>query len=203
MLVKLYQDNPNKKELLKIVEILEKDGVIIFPTDSVYAIGCSLNSQKAMTKIAKIKGIKAEKAHFSIICSSLSNIAKYAKVSNSLFKLMKRNLPGPFTFILPGSAELPKLFNSKRKSIGIRVPSHYIPIAISELLDFPIVTTSLKEEDDVIEYLTDPELIYEKYKNIVDVVVDGGYGNNTASTIVECTENDYEVIRQGLAELEE
>jgi len=203
MLIKLYQDNPNKRELLKIVEILNKDGVIIFPTDSVYAIGCSLNSQKAMSKIARLKGIRADKAQFSIICSSLSNIAKYANVSNFLFKLMKRNLPGPFTFILPGSSELPKLFSSKRKNIGIRVPSHYIPTAIAEELDFPIVTTSLKEDDNVIEYLTDPELIYQKYKNLVDVVVDGGYGNNTASTIVECSEDEYEIIRQGIAELEE
>jgi len=203
MLIKLYPDNPNKKDLLKIVDILNKDGVIIFPTDSVYAIGCSLNSQKAMNKIAKLKGIRADKAKFSIICDSLSNIAKYAKVSNSLFKMMKRNLPGSFTFILPGTNELPKLFSSKRKSIGIRIPDHYIPIEIAEELGFPLVTTSLKENDDIIEYLTDPELIYEKYMNQVDVVVDGGYGNNTASTIVECSEDEYEIIRQGKAELEE
>ena len=203
MLIKLYQDNPNKKDLLKIAEILNKDGVIIFPTDSVYAIGCSLNSQKAMNKIAKLKGIKADKAQFSIICDSLSNIAKYPKVSNSLFKMMKRNLPGSFTFILPGTNELPKLFSSKRKTIGIRIPDHYIPIAIAEELGFPLVTTSLRENDDIIEYLTDPELIYEKYKDQVDVVVNGGYGNNTASTIVECSEDEYEIIRQGTAELED
>lgn len=203
MLIKLYPDNPNKKDLLKIVDILNKDGVIIFPTDSVYAIGCSLNSQKAMNKIAKLKGIKADKAKFSIICDSLSNIAKYARVSNSLFKMMKRNLPGSFTFILPGTNELPKLFSSKRKSIGIRIPDHYIPIDIAEELGFPLVTTSLRENDDIIEYLTDPELIYEKYKNQVDAVVDGGYGNNIASTIVECSEDEYEIIRQGKAELEE
>jgi len=203
MLIKLYQDNPNKKELLKVVDVLRRDGVIIFPTDSVYAIGCSLDSQKAMNKIAKLKGIKSEKAHFSIICSSLSNIARYAKVSNSLFKLMKRNLPGPFTFILPGSSDLPKLFNSKRKTIGIRIPDHYIPRSIVDELDFPIVTTSLKETDDVVEYLTDPELIYEKYKNQVDLVINGGYGHNQASTIVECSDDGYEIIRQGIAELEE
>lgn len=203
MYIKLYQDNPNKKELLKVVDILNKDGVIIFPTDSVYAIGCSLDSQKAMNKIAKLKGIKPEKAHFSIICSSLSNITKYARVSNFLFKLMKRNLPGSFTFILPGSSDLPKLFNSKRKSIGIRIPNHYIPLSIVEELGFPIVTTSLREDDDVVEYLTDPELIHEKYSNQVDLVIDGGYGRNEASTIVECTEDEYEIIRQGKAKLED
>lgn len=203
MLIKFYQDNPNKKELIKIVDILNNDGVIIFPTDSVYAMGCSLNSQKAMNKIAKLKGIKEEKAQFSIICDSLGNIAKYAKLSNTIFKLLKRNLPGPFTFILPGSSELPKLFSSKRKTIGLRIPNHYIPIDISKELGFPLVTTSLKEDGDVIEYLTDPELIYEKYKKLVDLVIDGGYGNNTASTIVECSDDEYEIIRQGIAELEE
>jgi tRNA threonylcarbamoyl adenosine modification protein (Sua5/YciO/YrdC/YwlC family) len=203
MLVKLYQDNPNKKELLKIVDILNKDGVIIFPTDSVYAMGCSLNSQKAMNKIAKLKGVKSDKAKFSIICDSLGNIAKYAKVSNPIFKLMKRNLPGSFTFILPGSSDLPKLFSSKRKTIGIRIPDHYIPTDIAKELGFPLLTTSLKEDSDVVEYLTDPELIYEKYKKQVDLVIDGGYGNNTASTIVECTDDEYEILRQGIAELEE
>lgn len=203
MLIRLFEDNPNKRQIRQIVDTLENDGVIIFPTDSVYAIGCSLNSNKAIQKIASLKGIKAEKAKFSIICNNLHNISQYAKISDNVFKLMRKNLPGPFTFILPGSKQLPNIFKNKRKSIGIRIPDHYIPLSIVEELGFPLITTSIHDEDEVIEYTTDPELIYEKYKNKVDYVLHGGYGKNIASTIVDCTQDEIIIERQGIGILEE
>lgn len=203
MLIRLFEDNPNKKQIRQIVDTLENDGVIIFPTDSVYAMGCSLNSNKAIQKLANLKGIKPEKAKFSIICNNLSNISEYARLSDDVFRLMKKNLPGPFTFILTGSKQIPNIFKNKRKSIGIRIPEHFIPMEIVEELGYPIVTTSIHDEDDVVEYTTDPELIHEKYKNKVDVVVDGGYGENIATTIVDCSNGEITVERQGIGVLEE
>lgn len=203
MLIRLFEDNPNKKQIRQIVETLENDGVIIFPTDSVYAMGCSLNSNKAIQKLASLKGIKAEKAKFSIICDNLSNISEYARLSDDVFRLMKKNLPGPFTFILSGSKQIPNIFKNKRKSIGIRIPDHYIPLSIVEELGYPLVTTSIHDEDDVIEYTTDPELIQEKYKNKVDIVVDGGFGENIATTIVDCSNGEIVIERQGIGILED
>lgn len=201
MLLKLYSDNPNHKEFRKISEILRNGGIIIYPTDTVYAIGCDINNNKAIQKIAKLKGIAADKANFSIICHNLSNLSEYARVDNGTFKMMKKNLPGPFTFILPASSNLPKLFKSKKKSVGIRVPDHYIPLGIVEELGNPIMTTSIHDPDEVVEYTTDPELIHEKYHKDVDMIIDGGFGRNVASTIIDCTTGDFEIIREGIGEL--
>jgi len=202
MLLKLYSDNPNHRELRKITDVLKDGGIIIYPTDTIYAIGCDITNNKAIQRIAKLKGISTEKANFSLICNSLSNLSDYAKVDNSTFKVMKKNLPGAFTFILPASNNVPKLFKSKKKTIGIRIPDHYIPLSIVEELGNPIATTSIRDKDEVIEYTTDPELIYEKYKNDVDIIIDGGFGNNTASTVVDCSEGSFEIIRPGIGELE-
>lgn len=202
MYIKLFEDNPNERDILKIVEMLKDGGVIIYPTDTIYAIGCDINNVKAIQRICQLKGIKPEKANFSMICQDLSNIATYAKVSNEVFKVMKRNLPGPFTFVLPATNKLPNVMITKRKTIGIRIPNNYIVQAIVETLGNPLLTTSVKAEDDILEYMTDPELIYEKYEKQVDLVIDGGYGQNVASTVVDCTGETIEIIRQGIGELE-
>lgn len=201
MLLKLYPDNPNHREFRKIIEILKDGGIIIYPTDTIYAIGCDITNNKAIQRIAKLKGINAEQANFSLICSSLSNLAEYARVDNLTFKMMKKNLPGAFTFILPASNNVPKLFKSKKKTVGIRVPDHYIPLRIVEELGNPIMTTSIHDPDEVIEYTTDPELIHEKYSKTVDLVIDGGFGKNTASTIIDCTTTEFEIIRPGIGKL--
>lgn len=201
MIIKLYPDNPNHQEFERITKVLKDGGVIIYPTDTVYGMGCDINNPKAIQRIAQIKGIKQENANFSIICNSMSNLSEYARINNTTFKMMKKNLPGPFTFILPASSQVPKYFKSKKKTVGIRVPDHYIPLGIVQELGNPIMTTSIHDEDDVIEYTTDPELIHEKFKNKVDLVIDGGYGNNQASTIVDCTTEDFEIIRSGIGEI--
>ncbi len=201
MLLKLYPDNPNHREFRQIVDILRNGGIIIYPTDTVYAIGCDINNNKAIQKIAKLKGTTAEKGKFSLICNSLSNLSEYAKVDNTTFKMMKKNLPGAFTFILEASSNVPKLFKSKKKTVGIRVPNHFIPLRIVEELGNPILTTSIHDPDEVIEYTTDPELIHEKYQKQVDLVLDGGFGNKTASTIIDCTNGSFEIIRPGIGEL--
>ena len=201
MLLKLYSDNPNHREFRQIVDILRDGGIIIYPTDTVYAIGCDINNNKAIQKIAKLKGTTAEKGNFSLICNSLSNLSEYAKVGNVTFKMMKKNLPGAFTFILQASNSVPKLFKSKKKTVGIRVPNHFIPLRIVEELGNPILTTSIHDPDEVVEYTTDPELIHEKYHKKIDLIIDGGYGNNTASTIVDCTTDSFEIIRPGIGEL--
>lgn len=202
MYIKLFEDNPNQREILKVIEVLKDGGVIIYPTDTIYAIGCDIYNTKAVQKVCQLKGIKPEKANFSMICRDLSNIAAYAKVSNETFKVMKRNLPGPFTFILPATNKLPNVLMNRRKTIGIRIPDSYIIQAIIEELGNPLLTTSVKADDDVVEYMTDPELIYERYEKLVDLVIDGGYGQNVASTIVDCSGNSIEVIRQGIGILE-
>ena len=201
MLVKIYPDNPNPRELERVVSILRDGGVIIYPTDTVYGIGCDITKPKAVERIIKIKELKPKEAQFSFICSDLSHIANFAKVDNSTFKLLKRNLPGPFTFVLPGLNRVPNYFLSKRKTVGIRIPDHTSPLELVRMLGNPILTTSLKDDDEVIEYTTDPELIYERYGEVVDVIVDGGYGDNVASTIVDCTSDEPEVIREGKGEL--
>ncbi len=202
MFVRLYEDNPNERDICSIVGVLKEGGVIIYPTDTIYAIGCDINNVKAVQRVCQLKGVKPEKASFSMICRDLSNIATYAKVSNETFKVMKRNLPGPYTFILPATSKLPNVLMNKRKTIGIRVPDNRIVMAIVEELGNPLLTTSVKADDDVVEYMTDPELIYEKYGKSVDVVVDGGYGQNVASTVVDCTGPSIEIVRQGIGELE-
>lgn len=202
MYIKLFEDNPNEEAILKVVEVLKNGGIIIYPTDTIYAIGCDINNVKAVQRVCQLKGVKPEKANFSMICRDLSNISAYAKVSNEVFKVMKRSLPGPFTFILPATNKLPNVMMNRRKTIGIRVPDNYITLSIVEELGNPLLTTSVKAEDDVMEYMTDPELIYEKYGKLVDLVIDGGYGQNVASTVVDCSKGAVEVIRQGIGELE-
>lgn len=199
MLIKLYNDNTNPKDIDKVVKILQDGGLIIYPTDTVYAIGCDALNVRAVEKICKIKGINPAKNNLSIICYDLSNISQYAKVDNNTFKLMKKNLPGPFTFILNTTSSLPKIYKD-RKTVGIRVPDNNIIREIVNALGNPVLTTSIKDDDEISEYTTDPELIYEKYEKYektVDLVIDGGYGGLEASTIVDCTKGEPEITRQG------
>lgn len=200
MFIKIYPENPSPKEIERVVETLRNGGLVIYPTDTIYAIGCDAMNVRAVERICQIKGVNPQKSNLSIICYDLSNISEYAKVSNSAFKLMKKNLPGPFTFILPTSNELPKIYKNK-KEVGIRVPDNTIIREMVRVLDNPILTMSIHDEDDVIEYSTDPELINEKYENIVDIVIDGGYGGEEPSTIVNCITDDFEIIRQGKGDL--
>lgn len=199
MLIKIYPENPNQREIDKVITVLRDGGLVIYPTDTVYAIGCDALNVRAVEKICHIKNINPRKSNLSIICYDLSNLSEYAKVSNAAFKIMKKNLPGPFTFILPTSNELPKIYKNK-KEVGIRVPDNNIIRELVRELGNPILTTSIHDEDDIMEYSTDPELIHEKYENIVDIVIDGGYGGTEASTIVDCTDS-IEIIRQGKGEL--
>lgn len=199
MFIKIYPENPNPKEIDKVVRVLQDGGLVIYPTDTVYAIGCDALNVRAVEKICRMKGINPQKSDLSIICYDLSNLSEYAKVSNAAFKLMKKNLPGPFTFILPTSNELPKIYKN-RKEVGIRVPDNLIIRTLVKELGNPILTMSVHHEDEIIEYSTDPELIYEKYENQVDIVIDGGYGGTEPSTVIDCTTNDFEVIRQGKGE---
>lgn len=200
MLVRLYEENPNPKEINRIVEVLKDGGVIIFPTDTVYAIGCDALNPKAVEEVCRLKGLNPTKAQLSIICYDLSNISEYAKIGNDTFKLMKRNLPGPFTFILNITSSLPKLYKN-RKTIGIRVPDNNIIRTLVRELGNPIMTTSVKDDDEIVEYTTDPELIHERYEKQVDIVIDGGYGGVEGSTVVDCSGDDIEILRQGKGEL--
>jgi len=198
MFVKIYNENPNEREIAKIVEILKKGGVIIYPTDTVYGLGCDIFNPKAVERLAQIKGVRLDKANFSFCCYDLSHISDFAKpINNSTYKLMKQCLPGPFTFILEANNNVPKLFKSKKKTVGIRVPNNNICRELVKELGNPIVTTSIKDDDKIKEYTTDPEDIYEKYGNLVDAVIDGGMSMNVPSTIVSCLGNDFEIIRQG------
>ncbi|MFV0420412.1 MAG: L-threonylcarbamoyladenylate synthase [Dysgonomonas sp.] len=200
MLIKLYEQNPNQKEIDKIIKTLQDGGLIIYPTDTVYAIGCDALNVRAVEKICKIKDINPEKSNLSIICYDLSNISEYAKVDNTTFKIMKKNLPGPFTFILNTTSSLPKIYKNK-KTVGIRIPDNNIIRELVHNLGNPILTTSVKDDDEVLEYITDPELIHETYQDIVDIVIDGGYGGIEASTVVDCTGDEPEITRQGKGEL--
>lgn len=200
MFLKIYPENPNLKEIDKVVHVLREGGLVIYPTDTVYAIGCDALNVRAVEKICRMKGINPQKSDLSIICYDLSNLSEYAKVNNASFKLMKKNLPGPFTFILPTSSQLPKIYKNK-KEVGIRVPDNNIIRTLVKELGNPILTMSVHDEDDVVEYSTDPELIYEKYANRVDVVIDGGYGGLEPSTVVDCTTDDFDILRQGKGEL--
>ena len=202
MLIRLYDENPNPKDLLKVVEILRDGGVIIFPTDTIYGIGCDITKPKAIERVARIKNVKPEKAALSFIFYDLSNISDYCKpISNNIFKLMKKNLPGPFTFILNANSNIPKLFRSTKKSIGIRIPQNNIIREIVKELGNPILSTSVKDEDTILEYTTDPELIHEKFGDFVDLVIDGGFGGNIPSTVVDCIGNEPVITRQGKGEL--
>lgn len=198
MLLQIHPKNPNPRHIKMILECLNDDGVIIFPTDTIYGIGCSINSSNAFERIAQIKGVRKEKANFSFIFHDLSMLSQFTKpISNDLYKLMKRNLPGPFTFIVEANNNIPKLFQSKKKTIGIRIPEQPIITNIVRELGSPIMTTSILDEDEISGFLTDPEEIYDRYKDRVDLILDGGYGDNQESTIVDCTDNDIVVLRQG------
>ncbi len=203
MLLKIYPDNPNLDAIRFVVEEMRKGAVVIYPTDTVYGIGCDINNSKAVERVARIKNINLKKDHLSFICYDLSHISDYTKaLDNNTFKVMKRNLPGPFTFILNANSNVPKLFKNNKKTVGIRVPDNNIIRELTHELGYPILSTSVIDEDDIIEYTTDPELIYEKYHKVVDIIIDGGYGDNNPSTIVNCTNGDFEILRQGKGELE-
>lgn len=202
MLVKLFNENPNPREILRIVDVLRDGGIIIYPTDTVYGLGCDITNARAVEKVARIKGVKVEKNNFSFICSDLSHLADYTKpIPNPIFKLMKKNLPGPFTFLLEANNNLPKYFKGK-KTVGIRVPDNNIIREIVRQLGNPILSTSIKDDDEILEYTTDPELIDEKYGEITDLVIDGGYGELIPSTIVDCTGEEIVITREGKGVLE-
>jgi tRNA threonylcarbamoyl adenosine modification protein (Sua5/YciO/YrdC/YwlC family) len=198
MLLNIHPDNPDPKRMREVVETLKAGGVIIYPTDTVYSIGCDLMNPKAVARVAQIKGLKPEKANFSLICHDLSHISEYARIETSDYKLMKKSLPGAFTFILNGSSKVPKLFKANKKTVGIRVPDNRIARELVQLLGNPLIATSVHDEDEVIEYTTDPELIYEKYGHQVDIVINGGFGHNEASTVVDLTTGEPEIVRQGI-----
>lgn len=200
--IKIYDENPNAREIKKVVDVLREGGLVIYPTDTVYGLGCDITNTKALEKIARIKGIKLEKANWSFVCADLSNLSDYVRqIDTATFKILKRALPGPYTFILPGNNNLPKDFK-KKKTVGIRVPDNLIARTLVEKLGNPIVSTSIRDEDDVIEYTTDPELIHEKWDNLVDIVIDGGYGGNIASTVIDLSGSQPEVLREGKGSLE-
>ena len=201
-LIKIYEDNPNPKDIKKVVDVLKDGGLVIYPSDTVYALGCDITNNRALERVAHLKGVKLEKANFSFVCEDLSNLSDYVKqIDSATFKLLKRALPGPYTFILPGNNNLPTVFK-KKKEVGIRVPANSIARAIVSQLGNPIISTSIKDEDEVIEYTTDPELILEKWGKLVDVVIDGGYGGNVASTVIDLTGSEPELIREGKGSLE-
>jgi tRNA threonylcarbamoyl adenosine modification protein (Sua5/YciO/YrdC/YwlC family) len=200
--IKLFEEYPDPRKIQHIVDLLREGAVIIYPTDTIYGLGCDLTNRKAIDKLCWVKGIKPGKINLSFICEDMSHISDYVKnLSTPTFKLMKKNLPGPFTFILPANSNVPKIVNANKKTVGIRIPDNKIPTAIVKALGNPLITTSIKENDDIVEYPTDPEEIYELFKNLVDVVIDGGYGNNHPSTVVDCTKEPAEIIREGLGEL--
>lgn len=203
MLIKLYEENTNPKDLKLVTECFKDGGVVIYPTDTVYAMGCDIESRSGIERVARLKQVKPEKADFSFVFYDLSHISEYTRqFDTSVFKILKRHLPGPFTFILEANNSIPRLFRNKKRTLGIRVPDNVICRKIVEKLDRPIISTSIHDEDEVIEYTTDPELIHEKYAELVDLVVDGGYGNNEASTVVDLSSGDIEILRQGIGELE-
>ena len=202
MLLQIHPDNPNPREIAMAIDALKNNGLIIYPTDTVYGLAWDINSPKAFDRIVKIKGKNALKENFSLVCQDISQVSQFTlHINNSIFKLLKQNLPGPFTFILNANNNVPRFYKSKKKTVGIRIPNNNIALDIVEKLGHPIMTTSLHHEDEILEYMTDPELIHEKYEHLVDYVIDGGYGNNEASTIVDCTGEEFEIIRQGIGEL--
>ncbi len=203
MLLKIHPETPGQRQVQKVVEILKEGGVIIFPTDTVYGLGCDVFNHKAVERVARIKGIDIEKANFSFICHNLSHLTDYAKhVNNPAFKLMKQCLPGPFTFILEASSNVPRIFRNRKKTIGIRIPDNNIIVEIVRELGNAVLTTSIHNEDEVLDYITDPELIHEQYKTIVDAVIHGGFGGNMPSTVIDCTGSVPQLIRQGIGQVE-
>ena len=203
MLLRIYNENPNHKHIRKIADLLENGGIIIYPTDTVYAMGCDIRATKSIEKIARFKGLNPKNPDLSLIFHDMSQLSEYTIIrDNTIFKLLKRNLPGPFTFIVQANNQIPRLFKNKKKTVGIRIPDNRIVLELVRELGRPIITTSIHDPDAVIEYTTDPELIYEKYRDFTDLVIDGGFGKNEASTIVDCTGEEILIERQGLGVLE-
>jgi tRNA threonylcarbamoyl adenosine modification protein (Sua5/YciO/YrdC/YwlC family) len=204
MLIHINDKQPQAQAIQQIVDCLKNDGIIIYPTDTVYAIGCDITKQKAVERICRIKDIKPEKANFSFVCSDLSHLSEYAKpISNAVFRVMKKSLPGPYTFILEASNNVPRLLKQNKKTVGIRVPDNAICKAIVEALGNPILSTSLKDTgDDIMEYFADPEIIHQQYETTVDLVINGGFGNLHASTILDCSQDEIIVIREGMGSLD-
>lgn len=203
MYIRIYPENTNHRHIRQVVDVLENGGIVVYPTDSVYAIGCSINARKAIEKIARHKGFDPAKPEMSFIFHDLSQLAQYTIIrDNTIFKLIKRNTPGPFTFIVQANNQIPKLFKNKKKTVGIRIPASPIILQIIEELGYPLITSSVHDQDEIVEYTTDPELIYEKYRDFADIVINGGYGNNEATTVVDCTGDEPEIIRQGIGELD-
>lgn len=204
MLLRIHPETPSQRQVDIVIDCLKKGGVIIYPTDTVYGLGCDIYNSRAVDRVARIKGIKKEKANFSFICHDLSHLSDFTKpIDNSIFKLMKSSLPGPYTFILNANNNVPRIFQSKKKTVGIRVPDNNIILEIVRELGNPVMTTSIHDEDELLEYTTDPELIYEKYESQVDIVIDGGYGGFVPSTILNCTSDEPELIRRGKGDWEE
>jgi tRNA threonylcarbamoyl adenosine modification protein (Sua5/YciO/YrdC/YwlC family) len=203
MIVHIHPDNPGSRQIKQVVDLLREGGIIIYPTDTVYGLGCDITRPKAVERIARIKGVHLSKANFSFICHDISHLSKYTKyIENSTFKLLRRYLPGPFTFILHANRNVPRIFKNKKKTVGIRIPDNNIPIDIVKELGNPILTTSIHDYDEVIDYTTDPEVIHENMGHLVDLVIDGGFGHNVPSTVIDCTVNPPEIIRQGLGVIE-
>lgn len=202
--LRIHPDTPEERKIRHVVDVLRGGGVIIYPTDTIYGLGCDIHNTRAIERIARIKGIKPQKNDFSFICNDLSHIADYARVSNQAFKMMKRLLPGPYTFILDVSHRVPKILHTNKRTVGIRIPDHAIPRDIVKELGNPIITTTIKDiEDDIIPYITDPEIIFERFQHLVDIVIDGGMGGNIPSTIIDATTDDFEVVRRGLGEMDD
>ncbi len=198
MLLRIHPETPAARQIARVVDCLERGGVIIYPTDTIYGMACNIYKPKAIERIAKIKGLIKSKADFSFVFNDLSHLSEYTlPINNQVYKLMKKSLPGPYTFILNANNKIPKIFQTNKKTVGIRIPENNIPQEIVRELGHPIMTSSIREEDEVTEYLTDPELIYEKYQGLVDIVIDGGHGDNEPSTIIDCTGEEIEVIREG------
>jgi len=203
MLLRIYPENPNPKQIRQVVDMLELGGIIIYPTDTVYAMGCDIKATKSIERIARLKGLNPHNPDLSLIFHDMSQLSEYTVIrDNNIFKLLKRNLPGPFTFIVQANNQIPRMFKNRKKTVGIRIPGSSIVLELVRELGRPIITTSIHDPDEIIEYTTDPELIHEKYHDFADIVIDGGYGKNEASTIVDCTGDKTEILRQGLGVLE-
>ncbi|MDF1866607.1 MAG: L-threonylcarbamoyladenylate synthase [Saprospiraceae bacterium] len=202
MLLRINTENPEGRKISQVVDTLKKGGVIIYPTDTVYGLGCDIFNQKAVERICRLRKLDPKKAHLSFICNHISQISKYTQqIGNETFRLMKRNLPGPFTFILKSNNTVPKLFKNNKRTVGVRVPDNLIVRSIIEEMGHPLLTTSLKSDDEILEYFTDPIDIYDDYKKLVDIVIDGGIGGNVPSTLIDCTDSDFEILREGAGEL--
>ena len=200
--IRLYEENPDPRKITQVVNVLRSGGLIIYPSDTIYGLGCDIFNQKAVDKVRRIKNINDKKMDLAFVCYDLSHLSVYAKnVSTPVFKLMKKILPGPYTFILNASSKVPRILKVKKKKVGIRIPNNRIPREIVQELGNPIVTTSLHDDDKILEYATDPELIYEHYKNQVDLIINGGYGDNQASTIIDYSGEELEIIREGKGEI--